>query len=151
MKKIFFLSSAFLFFLGTGLFAQGKRMVSLTLATDEILSELVAPERVQAVTFLASDPEISNVNPEWLSKIPKKITADMEQILACQPDLVFAAPYTRPETLKFLSQTHISVVKIESFNDTNIIASLDYSFLVPENGKSLERQSQTGDNRLRVI
>lgn len=33
------------------------------------------------------------------------------------------------------------VVKIDSFADPNIINTIDYSFLVPENGQSLERKS----------
>jgi iron complex transport system substrate-binding protein len=35
------------------------RIASLTLATDEMLAELVPTERIVCVTYLADDPEIS--------------------------------------------------------------------------------------------
>ena len=40
-------------------------------------------------------------------------------------------------------------VKIDSLTDANIVDTIDYSFLVPENGKSLERKDYTGNFELR--
>jgi len=40
-------------------------------------------------------------------------------------------------------------VRIDSLTDVNIVDSLDYSSLVPDNGKSLDRQNYTGSFELR--
>jgi iron complex transport system substrate-binding protein len=88
-----------------------QRLVSVTLATDEILSELVGEQRVVGITHLADDPKISNI-PHQYSKHIKRINSDIEAILALQPDLVFVTRYTRAETVRLLFAAGIAVVRL---------------------------------------
>ncbi len=92
-----------------------QRIVSVLLATDEILSDLVDPSRIQAVTYLAADDSISNVSA-WAQEILHKIQVDIEQILACEPDLVFVAQFTRAEVVKLLLDADLLIVQIEFYN-----------------------------------
>ena len=91
-----------------------QRIVSFTLATDEILSELVAPSRIQAVTYLVDDPTVSNVT-EWAKQIPFHIHVDMEQIVSREPDIIFVASYTQAEILEQLQSAQLPYVLFEAF------------------------------------
>lgn len=92
-----------------------QRIVSLTLGTDEILFSLVDPKRIAAVTYLAADPGISHVTEE-AKRIPRKIRASMEQVVALQPDLVFVASYTSIDVVKQLTEAGLPVVRLELFS-----------------------------------
>ena len=61
-----------------------QRIVSLTLATDEILLSLVATERVRAVTYLAGDSIWTNVS-EIARQVEHTVQSDPEQIIALEP------------------------------------------------------------------
>lgn len=93
-----------------------QRIVSLTIPVDEILYALVDKSRVQAVTYLAVEPSISNIIP-WAKDIPYKIQADIEEVLACDPDIVFIAKGTRAEIVKLLLATGLPIVQINSQNN----------------------------------
>jgi iron complex transport system substrate-binding protein len=90
------------------------RMVSLTLATDEILLALVERSRLLAVTYLAVDESVSNM-PQEAAAVPHNIRADAEQILALQPDLVFVASYTRAEVVTRLQDMGLPVFLFQEF------------------------------------
>ncbi len=90
-----------------------QRIVSVAWAVDEILSALVDKSRVQAVTQLSLEPTISNIIG-WAQGIPHKIQADVEQILACEPDIVFALASNRKEFIKLLLNAQLPVVEIET-------------------------------------
>lgn len=92
-----------------------QRIVSLTLGTDEILFSLVDPKRIAAVTYLAADPGISHV-AEAAKRVPNKIRANLEQVVALQPDLVFVAAYTSMDVVKQLNDARLPVVKLELFS-----------------------------------
>lgn len=92
-----------------------QRIVSLTLGTDEILFSLVDPKRIAAVTYLATDPGISHV-AEAAKRVPNKIRANLEQVVALQPDLVFVAAYTSMDVVKQLNEARLPVVKLELFS-----------------------------------
>jgi iron complex transport system substrate-binding protein len=90
------------------------RIVSVTLATDEILLALVEPARLLAVTDLAIDERVSNM-PEAAAAVPHKIRVDAEQIIALQPDLVFVASYTRGEVVKLLQDIGLALFMFQEF------------------------------------
>jgi iron complex transport system substrate-binding protein len=92
-----------------------RRIVSLMIPVDEILSVLADKSRIQAVTYLAVEPSISNVLA-WAQGIPHKIQMDIEQTLACEPDLVFVSKSTRAEIVKLLLDMGVPVVAIEFQN-----------------------------------
>jgi iron complex transport system substrate-binding protein len=92
-----------------------QRIVSLTLGTDEILFALVDPERIAAVSYLSTDPGISHV-VEAAKRVPTKIRANMEQVVALQPDRVFVASYTSMDVVKQLTEAKLPVVKLALFS-----------------------------------
>jgi iron complex transport system substrate-binding protein len=93
--------------------------VSLTLATDELLAELVPLERVAGVTALADDVEISNVAGRYPASIPRLKDTDAERIITLGPDLVCVAPYNTADFLKLLERSGLPTYR----NDT--VHSLD--------------------------
>ena len=102
--------------------APPRRIVSLTIPMDEILSALVDKSRVQAVSVLAVEPSISNVLA-WAQDIPHKIQTNIEQILACEPDIVFISKSRRAEILELLLDAGVPVVSIESQNSIKDVKS----------------------------
>jgi iron complex transport system substrate-binding protein len=101
-----------------------QRIVSLTLGTDETLLDLVGPERLIGVTYLASDATLSNIadNPA-LAEVENVVEADPEQIIALEPDLVFAASFTDSAVLEQLQSAGVTVYAVGSF--TSIEAMQD--------------------------
>ena len=68
--------------------APPKRIVTLTMSTDETMLGLVEPERMAAVNTLLDDPVSSNIT-ELAKAIPQRIgNPTVEEIMALQPDLV---------------------------------------------------------------
>jgi iron complex transport system substrate-binding protein len=92
-----------------------QRIVSLTLATDEILFSLVDPKRIAAVSYLSIDPGVSHV-AEAAKQVPIKIRANMEQVVALRPDRVFVASYTSMDVVKQLTEAKLPVVKLALFS-----------------------------------
>ena len=68
-----------------------RRIVSLTLGTDEILLDMIGPERIVALTKFAHDPGISNVVAKAAQVRGKIVDVNVEAVLSHQPDLVIAA------------------------------------------------------------
>ena len=72
----------------TSMPAPPKRILTLSMGTDEILLGLVRPERLAAVNGLLEDPANSNV-VELAKQIPNKVgEPTVEEILKLRPDLV---------------------------------------------------------------
>ncbi|MFI5367429.1 MAG: hypothetical protein ACHQ1F_00280, partial [Spirochaetia bacterium] len=65
--------------------AAPTRIVSQTLATDEILLSLVDTSRIVAVTTFAVDDQISNV-ADLAAAVPHKLTQNVETIISLRPD-----------------------------------------------------------------
>lgn len=65
-----------------------KRIITLSMSTDETMLGLVEPERMAAVNSLLDDPVSSNVTG-LVKGIPQRIgNPTVEEIMALQPDLV---------------------------------------------------------------
>jgi iron complex transport system substrate-binding protein len=91
------------------------RIVSVTLATDEILFGLVNYAHIVAITANAADPVQSNIAP-LASRIKIHLAkADPEAIIGLQPDLVFVASYTDAGVIKQLKDANLSVFVVGSF------------------------------------
>jgi iron complex transport system substrate-binding protein len=101
--------------------AQPRRIVSLTLGTDEILLSLVDPQRVRAVTYLAGDSIWTNVS-EAAQQVEHTVESDPEQVIALEPDLVLAAIYNNPDQLQLLRDAGIPVVVVALFDTIDQIA-----------------------------
>jgi iron complex transport system substrate-binding protein len=75
-----------------------RRIVSLNVSTDEILAELVGPERMAAFSKLADNAGISTIPKETLQKVKLRVDAHgTEALLATRPDLVVLADWRGPE------------------------------------------------------
>ena len=100
---------------------QPQRIVSLTLATDEILLSLVDTARVRGVTYLAGDSMWTNVS-EIAQRVEHTVQSDPEQIIALEPDLVLAATYNNPDHVKLLRDAGIPVVVVALFDSVGRVA-----------------------------
>ncbi len=97
-----------------------KRIVSSTLATDEILQALVPFDSIVAVTNLVDDEGISNVPHRYPEHI-KRMNPEIEGIIALEPDIVFTASFIDASTVKQLISVGIPIARItryHSFDDT---------------------------------
>jgi iron complex transport system substrate-binding protein len=84
--------------------AQG-RVASLNLTADEILVEILPPERLVGVTRFADEQGTSNVVgrvPASAARFPK---ADIERLVALSPDLVVVSEYTDADFLRLLQRS----------------------------------------------
>jgi iron complex transport system substrate-binding protein len=90
-----------------------RRIISLTLPTDEILLSLVDPSRILAVTTLAADPGISNVSA-LAAGVPRAMTLAVEPIVALRPDLVFAASWSDASPIGQLRSAGVPVYQVAS-------------------------------------
>jgi iron complex transport system substrate-binding protein len=91
------------------------RIVSVTLATDEILLALVEPSRLIGVTYLAVDERLSNM-AQAAAAIPYKVQADAEQIISLQPDLVLVASFLRGEFIRLLQAAGLVVFQFQAYD-----------------------------------
>ena len=93
--------------------AAPRRIVSLTLATDEMLMGLVDFSRIQGVTSLAVDPAISNV-ADRVASVPHKLEMNVETILSIQPDLVLVADWSDAGPVQQLRDAGVPVYLMKS-------------------------------------
>jgi len=92
-----------------------QRIVSQTLATDEILLSICSPERIVAVSALACDPYYSNVADDVRALSLTQVEG-VEQILRLDPDLIFVASYSRAEFVDLLNAAGAPVFRFAGFN-----------------------------------
>lgn len=92
-----------------------RRIISATLATDHILSDLLNPQRLVAVSSYVDIPSLSSI-VGFYNKNIARTEGEIESMLALQPDLVFIASYSNPETVRYLLRSAIPVVRLSEFN-----------------------------------
>lgn len=95
-------------------FAKPKRIVSLSLGTDEILCALASPERIVGLSRHSDNPEVSHV-ADIARQVGVKLDRDPEQIIALKPDLVLAARYSRIELRELIMRTGAAVFVVTAF------------------------------------
>lgn len=93
--------------------APPQRIVSQTLATDEILFAICPPKRIAALSPLAFDERYSNLKDNGHFSIAHQV----EQILRLNPDLIFVASYSRAETVELLQATGAPVFRFAHFQN----------------------------------
>ncbi|MFI5302345.1 MAG: ABC transporter substrate-binding protein [Polyangiales bacterium] len=99
--------------------APPRRIVSVSLTSDELLADLVGVDRLAGVTYLVDDAATT----ELAGRIPRSVprtSEEPEALLALEPDLLVVAGYTRPETVRQLESAGVPVVRIgrhDSFDD----------------------------------
>jgi iron complex transport system substrate-binding protein len=92
-----------------------RRIVSLNMCTDQLLIDLVAPERIAGVSYLATDKTLS-AEARRLTQF-KKLQGTAEEVLALQPDLVIAGEYTTGATVDLLRRLGQTVLVVPLASD----------------------------------
>jgi iron complex transport system substrate-binding protein len=101
-----------------------RRIVSTYLGADEILAELVSPERVVGVSFFADDPAISSCAGAYPPGVPR-LRTQVETILALEPDLVCVAGFSEPNALRLMIGAGLPVLRWSRFDTfADILANL---------------------------
>ena len=102
-----------------------ERIVSLDLATDEIILDLVDSSRVSGVSFWSVSEGISTV-AEKAQKVPNQIRYyDAEEVLVCRPDIVIAPDWTSADLLRTLKDLGVTVyISRSSLSVENVKVSL---------------------------
>ena len=90
--------------------APPRRIVTLSMSTDETMLGLVEPERMVAVNTLLDDPVSSNIT-ELAKAIPQRIgNPTVEEIMALQPDLVIVPDWGDLTMVPSLREAGLRVV-----------------------------------------
>jgi iron complex transport system substrate-binding protein len=82
-----------------------RRVASLNLTADELLVEMLPPERLVAVTRWADDADMSNVAGRVPASAVRLPRADLERLIALRPDLVVVSEYTDADFLRLLEKS----------------------------------------------
>ncbi|MDX6765433.1 MAG: ABC transporter substrate-binding protein [Candidatus Methylacidiphilales bacterium] len=90
--------------------ASPRHIVSINLVSDIILLDLVEPERITALSWLASDPDTSPV-AERARAFPKT-RGHAEEILPLKPDLVVGTAWGQDRTLQLIERTGIRTHRV---------------------------------------
>lgn len=96
--------------------APPQRIVSVTLGSDEILLDLVGPERLLGVTFFADNPLISNVAGQLTGIEHTDISGNPEVLISLDADLVIMASYSDPAAVDQLLDADVPVLVLTEFN-----------------------------------
>lgn len=89
------------------------RVASLNLAADEVLVEILPPDRLVAVTAFADERGTSNVVgrvPPGIARFPR---ADVERLVALSPDLVVISQYTDADVQRQLEHAGMRLHRME--------------------------------------
>ncbi len=100
-----------------------RRIASVTLASDEILLELVGPERLYGVTFLANDPTISNIADQLSGVARTDLIGNPELLISLDADLVVLTTFSNPAALDQLLDADVPLLVLDGFNTLDDIRS----------------------------
>ncbi len=107
---------------GAAATAKPRHIMSINLCTDELLLDLVAPERIASVTFLSRVPSESF---QWRQAAHIAINhGQAEEMLAQRPDLVLAGTSATAMTRSFLKRLGAPLVEAslaENFDEIRAV------------------------------
>lgn len=92
-----------------------RRIVSLNMCTDQLLLDLVKPDRIAAVSYLGTDATLSAYAKELAPF--KKVQGTAEEVLALEPDLIIAGEYTTGATVDLLRRVGQKVLIVPMATD----------------------------------
>jgi iron complex transport system substrate-binding protein len=87
-----------------------QHVMSLSMCTDDLLLELLPPERIASVTYYSRDPSNSYQWPQ-AARVPVN-WGTIEEVLAEKPDLVLAGTYTTPAARALLKKLHWPLLEV---------------------------------------
>ena len=122
--------------------AKPQRVMSLNLCTDQLLLQLLPPERIASVTYLSRGPDTGWPAAD-ASKVPINYGTS-EEVLAERPDLVIAGTTSTFSTRALLKQAGIPLLEVpaaESFDDIRMLTrTIGRAVGEEEKAESLLRQ-----------
>ncbi|HTB88294.1 MAG TPA: ABC transporter substrate-binding protein [Steroidobacteraceae bacterium] len=99
-----------------------QHVMSLSMCTDDLLLELLPPERIASVTYYSRDrsnsyqwPQAAKVRVNW---------GTVEEVLAEKPDLVLAGTYTTPAARSLLKKLHWPLLEVPPAADFDEIRAV---------------------------
>ena len=99
-----------------------QHVMSLSMCTDDLLLELLPPERIASVTYYSRDPSNSYL---WPQAAKVRINAGtIEEVLAQKPDLVLAGTYTTPTARSLLKKLRLPLLEVApaaNFDDVRVV------------------------------
>lgn len=102
-----------------------QRVMSLSLCTDELLLELLPPQRIASVTYYAHQPAVLRHWPA--ARGIAENFGSAEEIVGLHPDLVLAGIFTTPATRRVLEELHFALVEVppaENFDEIRAVTRL---------------------------
>lgn len=102
-----------------------KKIMSLTLVTDEILFGLVSND-VYALSYLATNESFSSIFDKVSSNV-KFVKGDNELILSLNPDLVFITSYISEDIKESIRKSGVVVYDIGDMNNIKEIENTIYN------------------------
>lgn len=102
-----------------GISQKPQRIVSLTLASSEILLDLVPLDRIAGLHAIVAESPHSNVRGR-LQGVPL-IVSDVEQIIDLKPDLIIVASYVAREFIAPLEKAGLPVVTFTQFDSVESV------------------------------
>jgi iron complex transport system substrate-binding protein len=99
-----------------------RHVMSLSMCTDDLLLELLPPERIASLSYYSHDPSSSQ---QWPRAAKMRINwGTAEEVLAEKPDLVLAGTYTTPaarSVLKHLGWPLLEVPPAANFDEIRAV------------------------------
>ena len=92
-----------------------RHVMSLSVCTDDLLLDLLPPERIASVTYLSRDPSNSYLWPQ-AAKVGINY-GYAEEVLAEKPDLVLAGTYTTPATRMLIKRLGMPMLEVPPANN----------------------------------
>src|SRR6202047_2868665 len=87
-----------------------QHVMSLSMCTDDLLLELLPPERIASVTYYSRDASNSY---QWPQAANVRVNSGtVEEVLAEKPDLVLAGTYTTPAARSLLKKLGMPLLEI---------------------------------------
>jgi iron complex transport system substrate-binding protein len=91
-----------------------QRVMSLNLCTDQLLLDLLPPERIASITYLARSRESAF---HWAEAERVPVNHGLaEEVLAGHPDLVLAGTYSTPAARMLLKATGANIMEVPPAN-----------------------------------
>lgn len=99
-----------------------QHVMSLSMCTDDLLLELLPPERIASVTYYSRDPGNSY---QWPQAAKVRVNwGTIEEVLAEKPDLVLAGTYTTPAARALLKKLHWPLLEVPPAADFDEIRAV---------------------------
>lgn len=97
-----------------------RRIISMILSGDEILMDLVEPDRIAGLTYFATDPASSNCAGRVPANIPA-VDDNLEQVIPLEPDLMLVAGYTEATFVRPLISAGIPLLHMPGYHSLDNI------------------------------